>query len=201
MASYSQRQPATLETRHDGRRGGAGATARFAHAQATAVCNIDKRERLGDVEFKKQRAAARQAQRAAQRAWKGAAAAAACNKDMDVDVDDVDCGGEDTDDVRLPAAFDVPPAAAVPIIDIAGQLERVAELRSKGILDDDEFRAAKAKILALSSPQPDASPPSPTDASVPLALRWHHHHHRSHNSSYNSSRRRHARLLRRHCDR
>ena len=39
----------------------------------------------------------------------------------------------------LPTAFAVPLSAAPPIIDVAGQLERVAELNAKGDLDDDEW--------------------------------------------------------------
>ena len=35
-----------------------------------------------------------------------------------------------------------------PAIDFAGQLSKLAELFSQGLLDADEFKAAKARVLA-----------------------------------------------------
>ena len=43
----------------------------------------------------------------------------------------------------MPAAEPVAPAAADPI----AQLERLGELRDKGVLTDEEFAAQKAKLL------------------------------------------------------
>jgi hypothetical protein len=43
------------------------------------------------------------------------------------------------------AAAPAPPAAADPI----AELERLASLKSQGVLTDDEFAAAKAKLLGL----------------------------------------------------
>jgi len=43
-----------------------------------------------------------------------------------------------------------PPAAAAPAtdVDITGELTKLAEMRSNGLLTDEEFAAAKAKLLA-----------------------------------------------------
>jgi hypothetical protein len=43
---------------------------------------------------------------------------------------------------------EAPPAAA-PVEDDAAQLEKLADLHSKGILTDEEFSAKKAQILGL----------------------------------------------------
>jgi hypothetical protein len=34
-------------------------------------------------------------------------------------------------------------------VDVTSELARLAELRAAGVLDDDEFKAAKAKLLGL----------------------------------------------------
>ena len=61
----------------------------------------------------------------------------------------------------LPTAVAVPlPAAAAPV-DIAGQLERVAALKEKGMLNEVLYEAAVAKILEMS-----ALPPEPRYASA-----------------------------------
>ena len=39
------------------------------------------------------------------------------------------------------------PAAAAPALDPAAEIERLAALHSSGALTDDEFAAAKAKVL------------------------------------------------------
>ena len=103
-------------------------------SQARRQCDRERRERLGEVAFRKERADARADQRerkrlkaaeqSTQAGWAGAA--------------------------PIPTAFAMPlPAAcAAPVSDVAGQLERVAELKAKGVLTDAEFTAAKAKILA-----------------------------------------------------
>ena len=42
-----------------------------------------------------------------------------------------------------------------PVVDVAGQLAKLAELKEQGILDDSMFEAAVAKVLAASpAPQP-----------------------------------------------
>lgn len=45
-----------------------------------------------------------------------------------------------------PSASPEPPAAT-PDSDVLDQLERLVELRTAGVLDDEEFAAAKAKLL------------------------------------------------------
>jgi len=41
------------------------------------------------------------------------------------------------------------PAAAAPAQDATSELERLASLHDSGVLSDDEFTAAKAKILGI----------------------------------------------------
>jgi hypothetical protein len=38
--------------------------------------------------------------------------------------------------------------AAAPTVDVAGQIEKLADLRAKGILTEDEFAGKKAELLA-----------------------------------------------------
>jgi hypothetical protein len=40
-----------------------------------------------------------------------------------------------------------PPAAAAPAVDVTGELQKLAELKASGVLTDEEFAAAKAKLL------------------------------------------------------
>jgi hypothetical protein len=40
------------------------------------------------------------------------------------------------------------PAAVAPATDMAGQLQQLASMKASGILTDEEFQAAKAKLLA-----------------------------------------------------
>ena len=62
-----------------------------------------------------------------------------------------------------------------PVVDVAGQLAKLAELKEQGILDDSMFEAAVAKVLAASpAPQPPQSqsqsppqPPSPPRTQSP----------------------------------
>ena len=62
-----------------------------------------------------------------------------------------------------------------PVVDVAGQLAKLAELKEQGILDDSMFEAAVAKVLAVSpEPQPPQSnsqsppqPPSPPPTQSP----------------------------------
>jgi len=42
-----------------------------------------------------------------------------------------------------------PPAAAPPEDDATAQLQNLAQLHAQGVLTDDEFAAAKAKILGI----------------------------------------------------
>ena len=52
-----------------------------------------------------------------------------------------------------PQAYAPPPAPAAPATggagDMSAELERLANLRNQGILSDEEFAAAKAKVLGL----------------------------------------------------
>ena len=47
-----------------------------------------------------------------------------------------------------PATIVAPPAAAAPAGDITSELQRLADLKAQGILTDEEFAAAKQKLLA-----------------------------------------------------
>ena len=42
-----------------------------------------------------------------------------------------------------------PPAAAAPVDDANAQLQNLAQLHTQGVLTDEEFAAAKAKILGI----------------------------------------------------
>jgi transcription initiation factor TFIID subunit TAF12 len=42
-----------------------------------------------------------------------------------------------------------PPPAAAPVDDSAEQLQNLAQLHTQGVLTDEEFAAAKAKILGI----------------------------------------------------
>ena len=46
-----------------------------------------------------------------------------------------------------PPAGPPPGAAAAPSGDVGGQLAQIASLHESGVLSDDEFEAAKAKVL------------------------------------------------------
>ena len=46
-----------------------------------------------------------------------------------------------------PAQAPAPAAAAAPGDDLMDQLERLADLKAEGLLSDEEFAAAKAKLL------------------------------------------------------
>ena len=47
-----------------------------------------------------------------------------------------------------PPVVAAPVAAAAPSDDLMGQLERLASMKAAGVLSDEEFAAAKAKLLA-----------------------------------------------------
>ena len=47
-----------------------------------------------------------------------------------------------------PPVVATPVAAAAPADDLMGQLERLASMKAAGVLSDEEFAAAKAKLLA-----------------------------------------------------
>ncbi|MDQ2661814.1 MAG: SHOCT domain-containing protein [Actinomycetota bacterium] len=47
-----------------------------------------------------------------------------------------------------PAAAPAAPAAPAGGVDVVGELQKLAALREQGILTDDEFAAAKAKLLS-----------------------------------------------------
>ena len=136
-------------------------------------CNNDKRERLGDVEWRRQRNDARKDQRARKK-QKDAAQAAQQQHVTGAAQQHTAAAGAVLPDFSTAAfAFATPlPASAAPAIDVAGQLERVAELHAKGDLTADEFKAAKMKILAVSSPpfppsQSSSSPRSPSQSPSP----------------------------------
>ncbi|WP_394553497.1 SHOCT domain-containing protein [Agromyces sp. MMS24-JH15] len=46
------------------------------------------------------------------------------------------------------AAAAPPPAPAAPAVDVVAELQKLAALKQQGILDDAEFAAAKARLLA-----------------------------------------------------
>lgn len=46
------------------------------------------------------------------------------------------------------AAAPPPPAAAAPVPDLMEQLTKLGDMKAAGLLSDDEFAAAKAKLLA-----------------------------------------------------
>jgi Short C-terminal domain len=47
------------------------------------------------------------------------------------------------------AAYQAPaPAPAAPAVDLTAELQKLASLKEAGILNDEEFAAAKAKLLA-----------------------------------------------------
>jgi hypothetical protein len=48
-----------------------------------------------------------------------------------------------------PPAPPAPPAAAPAADDATSELERLASLHDSGVLSDDEFSAAKAKVLGI----------------------------------------------------
>jgi membrane protease subunit (stomatin/prohibitin family) len=45
------------------------------------------------------------------------------------------------------AAYAAPPAPAAPAVDLTAELQKLASLKEAGILTDEEFAAAKAKLL------------------------------------------------------
>lgn len=47
------------------------------------------------------------------------------------------------------AQYQAPPPAAAPGDDATAQLQNLAQLHAQGVLTDDEFAAAKAKILGI----------------------------------------------------
>jgi putative oligomerization/nucleic acid binding protein len=47
------------------------------------------------------------------------------------------------------AQYQPPPPAAAPEDDATAQLQNLAQLHAQGVLTDDEFAAAKAKILGI----------------------------------------------------
>jgi hypothetical protein len=55
------------------------------------------------------------------------------------------------EDVQQPPAYapppPAPPAAAAPSDNLPDELQRLADLKAQGILTDDEFAAAKARLL------------------------------------------------------
>jgi hypothetical protein len=50
--------------------------------------------------------------------------------------------------VAQEAAFQPQPQVVEPAVDMVAQLQQLAELHQMGVLSDDEFEAAKAKLLA-----------------------------------------------------
>ena len=55
---------------------------------------------------------------------------------------------EDAQQAAQQQAQAPPPAAAPPEDDATAQLQNLAQLHAQGVLTDDEFAAAKAKLLA-----------------------------------------------------
>ena len=58
-------------------------------------------------------------------------------------------GYEDGQEYDAPPPAPPAPAAAAPADDATSELERLASLHDSGVLSDDEFTAAKAKILGI----------------------------------------------------
>ena len=62
---------------------------------------------------------------------------------------------QDEQDVQDEQEYDAPPpappapAAAAPAEDETSELERLASMHDSGVLSDDEFTAAKAKVLGI----------------------------------------------------
>jgi hypothetical protein len=48
-----------------------------------------------------------------------------------------------------PQQYEAPPAEAAPEDEATAQLKNLAELHSQGVLTDEEFAAAKAKVLGI----------------------------------------------------
>ena len=55
----------------------------------------------------------------------------------------------DEQDAQQYAQQAPPPAAAAPVDDANAQLQNLAQLHAQGVLTDEEFAAAKAKILGI----------------------------------------------------
>jgi len=115
--------------------------------EAAATSRSEKRKSMGNAAYLQDKRETEQRRR--ERKAAGHAAAATPMAAVECDVGDACAGGYGMGSAPLPTAFAVPlPMEAAPAVDIATQLERVAALREKGLLDDDEFKAAKAQLLA-----------------------------------------------------
>ena len=55
----------------------------------------------------------------------------------------------DEQDAQQQAQYQQPPPAAEPEDDGTAQLQKLAQLHAQGVLTDEEFAAAKAKILGI----------------------------------------------------
>jgi hypothetical protein len=55
----------------------------------------------------------------------------------------------DAQDAQQQAQYQQPPPAAAPQDDANAQLQNLAQLHAQGVLTDEEFAAAKAKILGI----------------------------------------------------
>jgi hypothetical protein len=86
-----------------------------------------------------QKAAAQEAQAAAQQAQVDAAAQQAVAQQLEAQQPQAPVPTE---------AAALPQAAAAPATDVIAQLKSLGELHQAGILNDEEFAAAKAKVLA-----------------------------------------------------
>jgi hypothetical protein len=49
---------------------------------------------------------------------------------------------------QAPPPSPLPPAPAAPSSDVASQLQQLSQLHDSGVLSDDEFAAAKQKVLS-----------------------------------------------------
>ena len=56
---------------------------------------------------------------------------------------------EDEQEYDAPPPAPPAPAAAAPAEDETSELERLASMHDSGVLSDDEFTAAKAKVLGI----------------------------------------------------
>ena len=122
-------------------------------------CNVDKRRRMGHDAYKQERSAARKTQRAAARQREAERAQQQSAQEMNTAWTGASIPTGDPPSVPLPTAYAyATPLPAAPVIDVAGQLERLAALYFKGFLDDHEFSTAKSAAIAASKPpQPHSS--------------------------------------------
>ena len=111
---------------------------------AAQTSNANKRDRMGEEAYLQEKRVAAKAYR---RRLKETGAAAANSAAPSAGI------GALPSAVVVPVAVSVP-VAAPPVVDVATQLATIAQLKAAGDLTEEEFVAAKAKILAPPAPAP-----------------------------------------------